>query len=92
MSDTEYVTISRYYTPKGGLRENRELQITSDLDEDEVFDSSGFTAMRVYSRDTGDPVSGEAVLSPDELAQLYRWAGQRLAELRHPDAPAAVTS
>jgi len=92
MLDPEYITISRYYTPKGGLRENRELQITPNPDEDVDLNSRAFTSLRVHSRETGDQISGESVLSPDELAKLYVWCGKRLTELRHPAAPAVATS
>jgi hypothetical protein len=90
--DAAYIPIRRYWPPNGKpVREDRELQVQPRPDED-IFDSTNFTSLRVHSRETGDPVSGEAVLDADQLAELYLWLGERLAELRHPAAPTSAGS
>lgn len=80
---TAYITIARHWGMDDDLHRDAEIQVESGPDEDQYTDPS-MTSIQAFDREEGEPIGGQIVLSPDQLAMLHEAISQRLVELGHP--------
>lgn len=79
----EYTSLTRFWTLDDDVNTKAEIQLEARPDED-TFTGDEFTSLQVHDLDSGEPLGGQAVFNPDQLAELYNAIGKRLAELNHP--------
>lgn len=81
---THYVRIARFWSKSGtGLNRQVEIQLEPRPEDDMVGDvpREQMTGLQVFSRQTGNEISGQAILDPTQLRELHEAIGKRLAEL-----------
>lgn len=78
MPDIHYIPLHCYITRVKEARNRGELQLDG---KSELAASPELTSLRVHSVNTGDPVTGEAVLNLEQLKELRDALNARIGDL-----------